>query len=380
MNRKRAPGKPRRSKRLVLFVPGLQDIGGASSRTRLLLSELENRGFELRVVARSSAGRRYKRTRRRNLTIIEVPGFSHRRLGLLLYVPTALIAGVAWARSASAILALQLFSQLYVAAAVSRIAKLPLLGFSTTSGELSEGTLIRQRRGSRIRMRALRQAHTIVSQTRFGKEEFRALIDTNVIVIPNPVDIGARVVHSGNPSAYFAGRFSSEKDLDVLLNAWEKLNHTHVGARLFLIGTGGAHRSVEDAIRAQVVTRKLEEFVTFVPWTDDLESAVRTIDIFVLPSRSEGMSNALIEACAWGKVVVASNIEPNVEILGPDYPLLFDVGDSSSLCEQLSVALTDESTRQKSVALARDGVQVCRTESVINQIEDLIETATRTRH
>lgn len=53
--------------------------------------------------------------------------------------------------------------------------------------------------------------------------------------------------------------------------------------------------------------------------------------LFVLPSRVEGSSSALIEALVMGVPVLASRAAGNVGTLGADHPGLFDVGDTRAL-------------------------------------------------
>jgi glycosyltransferase involved in cell wall biosynthesis len=60
------------------------------------------------------------------------------------------------------------------------------------------------------------------------------------------------------------------------------------------------------------------------------------MDVFVLPSVSEGMSNTLLEAMAAGVPVLASDVGGNVEIIEPERSgLLFRCGDESHAAAQL---------------------------------------------
>jgi glycosyltransferase involved in cell wall biosynthesis len=64
-------------------------------------------------------------------------------------------------------------------------------------------------------------------------------------------------------------------------------------------------------------------------------------DLCVLSSRIEGGANALGEAIVAGVPILASRINGNVGILGPDYPGLFSVGDTRQLAKLLTRAETD---------------------------------------
>ncbi len=79
----------------------------------------------------------------------------------------------------------------------------------------------------------------------------------------------------------------------------------------------------------------LPHSVTFTGWVADVAPLLAGSDVYVLPSLAEDMSNSLLEACAWGRVVVASDIASNRAVLGNDEPLLFIAGDTLSLVEAL---------------------------------------------
>src|SRR5215208_6571733 len=63
--------------------------------------------------------------------------------------------------------------------------------------------------------------------------------------------------------------------------------------------------------------------------------------ICVLSSQMEGGANVLSEAIVAGVPILASRIDGNVGILGPDYPGLFNVGDTCELARLLNLAETD---------------------------------------
>jgi len=80
---------------------------------------------------------------------------------------------------------------------------------------------------------------------------------------------------------------------------------------------------------------------------DQLQSRVLRIlnqsSLCVLSSRLEGGANVLSEAIAAAVPILASRIDGNVGILGPDYPGYFDVGDTVQLARLLRCAETSPS-------------------------------------
>ena len=116
-------------------------------------------------------------------------------------------------------------------------------------------------------------------------------------------------------------------------------------------------------------------------WVPSVEPYYRANDVFVLPSREEGMSNALLEACAHGRVVVASDIPPNRAVLGDDYPLLFPVGSIEALADRLLTAADPPpppGTRPGTWCLQR--IPEFSVPSVSGRLERLIDAADRPRH
>jgi glycosyltransferase involved in cell wall biosynthesis len=118
------------------------------------------------------------------------------------------------------------------------------------------------------------------------------------------------------PRAVFLGRLAPEKGLETLIDAWPSVRAVHPEARLILIGEGPLRSALEDRARALGLTRGPEESVELPGPTLDATAALRDADLFVLPSREEGMSMALLEAMALGMPLVASAIAGNRRLIG----------------------------------------------------------------
>jgi len=81
-------------------------------------------------------------------------------------------------------------------------------------------------------------------------------------------------------------------------------------------------------------------------------------DLFVLPSRAEGISNALLEAMACGLPVVVSDIPGNVDVIEPGRNgLLFTVDDHGSLASAVTLLLTQRDLRGRLGRAARQTVE-----------------------
>jgi glycosyltransferase involved in cell wall biosynthesis len=89
---------------------------------------------------------------------------------------------------------------------------------------------------------------------------------------------------------------------------------------------------------------------------DQALAAYRCCDIFVLPSRSEGRPNALLEAMASGLPSVATRIPGVLEVLTEESGILVDVGDSDSLTEAICALAKDPVRRKLMGEKARDRI------------------------
>lgn len=99
------------------------------------------------------------------------------------------------------------------------------------------------------------------------------------------------------------GRFEPEKNHAFLIRFFELLQKQIPEARLLLIGSG----SVEDNIKAQVMTRGLSEKVLFLGDTNRVSDYLQAMDLFVFPSLYEGFPLTVIEAQANGVQALVSD-------------------------------------------------------------------------
>lgn len=360
-----------------MFSPGHAEAGGAARRSRLLASSLAERGWDVRVITRAGTLRQFSVTRSTNLTVIEVPGFGSRRLGTLLFLAVGLPLGLVLGARAAVFVAIQLVSPATAGAVCSTLLGRPFVAMATTSGQLSETAYVMNARFSALRLRLVRRAAFLAAQTEQVAEELSRLVDrSRIVVIPTPVEAVVAPPLSGAPRAVYTGRLSEEKDLFRLIDAWRAILEERADAVLTLVGDGGPYRSVEARLRQAVsVDPVLRNSVTFIGWVPDVAPFLAGSDVYVFPSLSEGMSNSLLEACAWGRIVVASDIPSNRAVLGDDYPLLFTAGDTSSLVEVLHQALDDTAVRANATMSVARRVGECSVDAVVTRLEAMLEAA-----
>jgi glycosyltransferase involved in cell wall biosynthesis len=157
----------------------------------------------------------------------------------------------------------------------------------------------------------------------------------------------------------FAGRLSAQKRLPLLLGAWPTAAAGWPEAQLLIAGANrmpnaGEHVGDADAIPEAMFSAPR---VTRLGHVDDMASLLRAIDVFVLPSAREGLSNALLEACASGAAVIASNVGGTEDLIVPgENGLLFEVDDEAGLARALARLCGDAEFRLRLGAAARISV------------------------
>ncbi len=140
-----------------------------------------------------------------------------------------------------------------------------------------------------------------------------------------------------------------EKGLPTLVEAFAKVvssgpSDLRSGLRLAIVGSG----SMLETLQTMSVELGVQDRCHFEPSTADVTAWLRAIDIFVLPSLSEALSNSLMEAMACGCAVVASAVGGNPELVSDGTNgLLFQAGDAADLADRLERLIVDEDLRTR---------------------------------
>ena len=136
----------------------------------------------------------------------------------------------------------------------------------------------------------------------------------------------------------FVGRLHRVKQVDLLLRAWRRVHSGH----LWILGDGSEREQLE-----QLATElAIRERVTFHGMVTNVDQWVSSADVFVLPSASEALSMALLEAMGVGITVVASAVGAANELIVDGYNgLLVPPGDIDALAAALQKAIDNDEWR-----------------------------------
>ena len=147
------------------------------------------------------------------------------------------------------------------------------------------------------------------------------------------------------------GRMVSIKDYGTLLKALEIVLQHGMDIHVLLAGAGPELETHRKYVAASTV---LANRVLFTGASDHVETLLNAMDVFVLPSIAEGMSNTIVEAMACGLPVLATNVGGNQELIENGVSgLLFRVGDVNGLAKQLEVLSANPELRHSLGSAAR---------------------------
>jgi glycosyltransferase involved in cell wall biosynthesis len=198
-------------------------------------------------------------------------------------------------------------------------------------------------------------------------------------VIPNGVNL--ENFHAG-PREWepvrllFVGRVVYQKGLDLLLMALSELRE--LKWTLDIVGDGPR----VERLRNQAVELNIGERVNFLGWQSRqmLPKTFQQANVFVNPSRHEGMPNAVLEAMASGLPVLASRIAGNEELVTEQTGVLVLREDVDSLRAALARLIPDVAGRAHMGAAARQRVEAeFSWDKVAQAYLDLINVAVESR-
>jgi len=178
------------------------------------------------------------------------------------------------------------------------------------------------------------------------------------LYVPNGTDLTTRVKGpylAGvglEPDHYvlFLGRFSPEKNLDLLIQAFET-----VDTPMKLVLAGGSSHTDE---YVEQLRSHASERIKFLDWLSGsaLQEVLTNAALFVLPSDMEGLSLALLDAMGAGICVLASDIPENSEAIR-DAGFTFRAGNVFDLQRTLKILLSNAELRRRTGERARERVR-----------------------
>jgi glycosyltransferase involved in cell wall biosynthesis len=170
---------------------------------------------------------------------------------------------------------------------------------------------------------------------------------------PPPADLG---IPSGAPVATIVGALRAPKGHADAVATWPTVLAAHPEARLLIVGSGAE----EASLRAAVASEGLDGRVIFAGSRTDVPRILRASTLALLPTRTEALPTALIEAAAAGRPSVASAIPGVAEVVEDGSTgLTVPVGDVPALARAVVGLLDDPELRARMGAAARQRAERC---------------------
>ncbi len=180
-------------------------------------------------------------------------------------------------------------------------------------------------------------------------------------VIPNGVNVATfhpaaeQGPHHGPVRLLFVGRVVFQKGLDVLFRALAALP-TELDWELEIIGDGDAR----PALTLEAAQLGIAPRITFSGWQDRavIAERYRAADLFVFPSRDEGMPNVVLEAMASGLPIVATAIAGSEELVREgENGHLVPTENAPALADALARLIAQPETRRAMGRASRERIE-----------------------
>jgi glycosyltransferase involved in cell wall biosynthesis len=196
----------------------------------------------------------------------------------------------------------------------------------------------------------------------------------SVFVLPNGVDLDRfLMLNSGSSPPGFCcvgavANLRHVKGLDVLVEAAARLKDNHPDLCFKVAGEGEERPNLERQIREAGLDGRF-----FLPGSlNDVPAFLADLDVAVLSSRAEGMSNAVLEYMAAARPIVATHVGATPEMIHHgEHGLLVAPGDAGALADSICRLVTNRTLAMRLAESARRRArEEYSREAMIRRFED----------
>jgi glycosyltransferase involved in cell wall biosynthesis len=302
-------------------------IGGAEKQAQLLGKKLIEKGVEVKVV---TGWWNYKTRRKeiidgiivcRNFTLWGMFGIKGLRpLAAFTYMVTLGAYLLLHRREFDIVHVHQALHPAFVSILVGKqVLRKPVIVKTASSGLTSDINQLKRYPLGNFQLRyLLRNMSYLVTVSKVGGKEFSEVgfPESQIEHIPNGVDFpnNLKEDYGQVKRVITTARLSREKGIDILIRAWANVVKQEKDLKLIIVGNGPLEEELKELSKAVGVA----ELVEFSGMVQNVKDLLKDADLFVLPSRAEGLSNALLEAMSHGLPCIATNVGGNVELIGGD--------------------------------------------------------------
>ena len=282
----------------VLFVSNFFGDGGAARVISVLAEELANRGYAVTVC---SYPRKDREEYRRAANVKYVRFEMKHRKGVLYKIERiAKLRKEIRKHKDATVISFEYFMNMQTVVAMAGLGNRLIISERNDPAAMGGKTPTRQLRNFLYGF-----ADCLVCQTRDALEYFPKNIQRKSTVIMNPIKENLPEPWQGERKKQVVNfcRLEKQKNLPLLIDAFEAFYQTHPDYTLVIYGNGKERDSLTEYIR----TKKLEKVITLHPAVQDVHDRVKDAEMFVSSSDYEGLSNSMIEAMAIGLPAICTD-------------------------------------------------------------------------
>ncbi|MBI2426766.1 MAG: glycosyltransferase family 4 protein [Candidatus Kerfeldbacteria bacterium] len=370
--------------RVLMVIPFVRHIGGMERQSLQLAQALSRRGVGVTFLTTARLWEFFGSKPARvhgdieGFPVVTIPG---------VYIPIMknfplefLLWGMAYLafhrRSFDILHGHQLFSSGVVVGAGTRLFGIPSLVKLARSGKLGDVEDVETRPFQRIKKFIFRSITRFIAMTPAFVEDLThfGIAQEKIALIPNGVDterfappasrehkneIRTRLgLPLDRPIVLMDSRLSPSKRPEHALAAWKIVHDAEPNALLVVIGRGGSRESLPPHLTMFVHKHGLEACVDFRGVVPNPEDYAKAADLFTLGSRSEGISNALLQAATTELGIAVPNNPGNASVIQDGVSgILADLDSPESLARALLFLLQNPEQTKTMGERAREHVQ-----------------------
>jgi glycosyltransferase involved in cell wall biosynthesis len=156
----------------------------------------------------------------------------------------------------------------------------------------------------------------------------------------------------------YVGRIAPFKGHEYAIAICERLKTKHKNIKFIFIGSSHipSRMMYEQMIKQNVRDRSLDDIISFMDYTYDIEKYYSIFDIFIFPSLSEGLPNVILEAAVMELPIVAFDCGGVKEILGEN-EYIVKTKDTEKFAEKLEDLIQSKEKRKEAVAKRKYAVE-----------------------
>ena len=151
----------------------------------------------------------------------------------------------------------------------------------------------------------------------------------------------------------FAARIEKLKGPMILIEALGVAAQRHQNICLNIAGDGSQRQKIAARAKALSVASQYRYHGVYTH-PEERSAFMRSLDVFVMPSFTEGTPNCIVEAMAHGKPIIASEVGGVPDMIGDDAGILVPAGDVKALAKAMLRLSRDEELRRSMGHVARE--------------------------